>query len=53
MAKSKDKVLVHRFRVTVASDPRDSNTSSIEAALKAVPGVESVEHTGSTMKIKQ
>lgn len=51
MGKSKDKVLMHYFKVAVAQDPTASDMGVAQRALAAVKGVEDVAYLRSAMKI--
>jgi len=50
MAKAKDKVLVHYFKVAVAQDPKSSDAARAEADLMDVKDVMSVDFVRSAMK---
>lgn len=52
MAKAKEKVLVHYFKVAVAQDPKASDANEAETNLAGVTDVVDVTFLRSAMKVK-
>ena len=50
MAQSKNKMLVHYFKVAVGQDPKSSDAMEAEIALEKVEGVISADFIRSAMK---